>query len=181
MPEKLIMEEHAQIGHFTLCKGLQLMHIHAHGRVGNGNWITGFPLTTSGHFSHQADRNPALTVGEHAAITNRHIIDCTDSVTIGKFTTFAGFQSQILTHSINLETCRQHALPVFIGDYCFVGTNVVILGGSTLPSYSVLGAKSLLNKEHSDTYTLYAGVPAKPVKKLESDLGYFNREEGFVI
>ena len=35
------------------------------------------------------------------------------------------------------------AAPITIGDYCFVGTNCVLLGGSVLPSYSVLAAKSL--------------------------------------
>jgi serine acetyltransferase len=61
-----------------------------------------------------------------------------------------------------------------------VGTDCVLLGGSALPSYSALGAKSLLNKAHSETHCLYAGVPAKPVKSLGSDMKYFQRESGFV-
>jgi hypothetical protein len=43
-----------------------------------------------------------------------------------------------------------------------------------------LGAKSLLNKPHQQTHCLYAGVPAKPIKSLEPDLKYFQREVGFV-
>ena len=118
---------------------------------------------------------------EHSAITNRHIIDCTNAVHIGKFSTVAGFRSQILTHSIDLEACRQSSAPVTIGDYCFVGTDCVLLGGSSLPNYSILGAKSLLNTSQQQEYYLYAGVPAKPVKELDRDFGYFSRTTGFVI
>jgi acetyltransferase-like isoleucine patch superfamily enzyme len=121
-----------------------------------------------------------LILGEHAAITNRHLIDCTDRVTIGKFTTIAGFQSQLLSHSIDIEKNRQDSKPICIGDYCFLGTNCVLLGGSALPDYSVLGAKSLLNKAHMETHRLYGGVPAKPLKELARDLAYFKRTEGFV-
>ena len=180
-PERLIMEEGASIGHLTLCKNISLVHLKAHSSVGRGNWITGFPLGPSRHFAEETDRQPQLIIGEHSAITHRHLIDCTNSVTIGKFTTFAGFQSQILTHSIDLERNKQASVPVQIGDYCFVGTNCVLLGGSALPNFCVLGAKSLLNKSFSETHQLYAGVPAKPVQSLSPELPYFRRTEGFVF
>ena len=144
-------------------------------------WITGFPLIPSPHFAEEKDRHPELIVGEHSAITHRHFIDCTNSVVIGRFTTMAGFQSQILTHSIDLEKNRQTSAPVRVGDYCFIGTNCVLLGGSSLPNYSVLGAKSLLNKSFAESHQLYAGVPAQPIKKLSPELQYFRRTEGFVF
>lgn len=181
MPECLIMGPGASIGHLTLCKGLALLEMGERATIGRGNWITGFPQGGARHFAHQPERQPELRMGEHAAITNRHLIDCTNTVRIGRFSTFAGFQSQILSHSIDLDAGRQSSAPVEIGDYCFVGTNVVILGGSVLPSYSVLGAKSLLSKAFTETHTLYAGVPARPVKTLEPTAGYFQRETGFVV
>ncbi len=180
MPRKLIMGPHARIGNLTLCKGLERLELDAHAHIGNGNWITGFPPSATGHFAHQTDRRPALIVGEHAAITNRHLIDCTNRVEIGRFATFAGFQSQILTHSIDLENCRQSSAPITIGAYCFVGTNVVVLGGAALPAHSVLGAKSLLNRAYTEPYTLYGGVPARPIKPLSQETGYFLRKVGFV-
>ena len=51
-----------------------------------------------------------------------------------------------MTHSIDLAAGRQASAPVVIGEYGFVGTNCVLLGGSVLPERCVLGAKSLLNK-----------------------------------
>ena len=180
-PERLIMEANTSIGHLTLCKNIALLHLHEHASIGRGNWITGFPQGPSPHFATETDRRPQLIVGEHAAITHRHLIDCTNSVTIGKFTTFAGFQSQILTHTIDLPQNRQVSAPVSIGDYCFVGTNCVLLGGSALPDFSVLGAKSLLNKAFTETHHLYGGVPARAVQALPPDYAYFRRSEGFVF
>lgn len=180
-PTRLIMEEGSRIGNLTMCKNIDLLHLKAHTSIGNGNWITGFPLRSSRHFAEEKDRQPQLVVGEHSAITHRHLIDCTNSVVIGKFTTMAGFQSQILTHTIDLKENRQTSTPVRIGDYCFVGTNCVLLGGSALPDFCVLGAKSLLNKAFAESHQLYGGVPARSIEKLPPDYAYFRRTEGFVF
>ena len=180
-PERLIMEANSSIGDLTICKNIALLHLREHALIGRGNWITGFPLGPSPHFASETDRRPELIIGEHSAITHRHLIDCTNSITIGRFTTFAGFQSQMLTHSIDIEHNRQASAPIRIGDYCFVGTNSVLLGGSALPDYSVLGAKSLLNKAFTEPYHLYGGVPAKQVQALPREYAYFNRATGFVV
>ena len=180
-PVRLVLEAGAGIGHGTVCKGLSLVHLGENATIGNGNWITGFPEGPSRLFAHQPERRPELIVGPHAAITNRHLIDCTARVSVGAFTTFAGFNSQILTHSIDLAACRQSSAPVTIGEYCFVGTNCVLLGGSALPDRSVLGAKSLLNHAHTEEYYLYGGTPARPIKPLSPEnTAYFRRETGFV-
>lgn len=174
------MDAHANIGNLTVCKNIDLLHLQQYASIGGGNWITGFRSQDFEYLNHQKDRHPQLILGEYSAITNRHLIDCTTSVTIGKFSIFAGFQSQILSHNIDIEFCRQSSTPVTIGDYCFIGTNRVLLGDSSLPNYSVLGAKSLLNKKYIDTYHLYAGTPAFPIKKLSQELLYFSRPTGFV-
>ena len=180
LPDRLIMEEGAEIGNLTVCKNLALIEMKACSRIGRGNWITGFPSGLSTHFAEEADRSPELILGEHSAITNRHLIDCTSRVTIGRFSTLAGFRSQILTHSIDVLKCRQTSRPITIGKYCFVGTNCVLLGGSVLPDFSVLAAKSLLNKAFTAEYTLYGGVPAHELRELPKDAAYFHRVTGHV-
>jgi acetyltransferase-like isoleucine patch superfamily enzyme len=76
---------------------------------------------------------------------------------------------------------RQSSQPIKIGDYCFVSTQVVILGGSILPSYSVLGAGAVLSKSYQEEWKLYAGVPAKIVKEISKGKSkYFYRKKGFV-
>ena len=180
LPRQLIMEEGSRIGPLTFCKNIDLLHLGAHATIGQLNWITGFPSGPGRHFAHQPDRRPELIVETHAAITSRHFIDCTARIRIGAFATVGGFRSQLITHSIDFARSRQTAKPIDIGEYCFTGTNSVLLGGSTLPHHSILGAQSLLNKKWDEAYRLYAGVPAKPVKELSPDMGYFSRTEGFV-
>ena len=180
-PGRLVMEAGARIGHGTVCKGLALVEMQAGSHLGNLNWVTGLPPGHPRYFRAQPARRPELRLGRHAAITNRHLLDCTDAVSLGAFSTFAGFRSQILTHSIDLAASRQVSAPVSIGEYCFVGTNCVLLGGSALPDRSVLGAKSLLNKVFTETATLYGGVPAKPLRRLPvAEMAYFRREQGWV-
>jgi len=180
MPDRLVMDAHSTIGTFTVCKGLGLVHLGSHAIIGKANWVTGHPSCESKHFAHQQERRPELILGEHSSVTNRHFIDCTSSVTIGAFSVFAGLRSQILTHSVDFEHCRQSSAPITIGDYCFVGTDCVLLGGSSLPNNSVLGAKSLLNSHYLEPYWLYAGTPARPVKRLAEDLAFFKRKVGFI-
>jgi acetyltransferase-like isoleucine patch superfamily enzyme len=179
-PRRLVMEEGSRIGHLNVCKNIDLFHLGAHAVVGQLNWITGFPSGPSRHFAHQVDRRPELILESHAAVSSRHLIDCTARVRIGAFATIAGFRSQLLTHTIDLAAGRQTAEPIEIGEYCFTGTSSVLLGGSVLPHHSVLGAQSLLNKRWEEPYRLYAGVPAKPIKELSPELEYFRRTEGFV-
>jgi hypothetical protein len=183
-PKKLIMKDRARIGHLTLCKDIDLVQMAESTSLGNLNWITGYPSggPADGHFGHQTDRHPELILDREAAITNRHFIDCTERIHVGEFAAVAGFASQLMTHSINLEKSRQEAYPITVGKYCFVSTNCVLLGGSTLPDYSVLGAKSLLNRDYKESYFLYGGVPAKPIKALPAETTrFFQRTDGYVI
>lgn len=181
-PKKLIMDSNAFIGNFNVAVHLDLLKIGKHSSIARGNWITGFPTNTdSKHFSHQKDRKSNLIIGDHSAITKNHHIDCTNVIEIGNFVTVAGYSSQLLTHSINIELNIQDSNPITIGHYCFVGTASTILGGAALPDYSVLGANSLLNKNFSVPYRLYGGNPAKEIKELPKDYKYFTRETGFVF
>jgi acetyltransferase-like isoleucine patch superfamily enzyme len=179
----LVLKDNARIGHLNVFKGLEKLIVGSHSSIGNLNWITGFPSNNSKHFSHLSFRTPSLLIGVHSAITNRHLIDCTAEFKIGDFTTFAGFRSQVLTHSIDLKLCRQNAIPIEIGDYCFVGTNCVLLPGARLPNRSILAANSLLvDDTFKEEYVLYGGVPAQKIKHIDpSEYDYFGRLTGFVV
>jgi acetyltransferase-like isoleucine patch superfamily enzyme len=182
MPKNLRMQKNSKIGHLNLIKGLSEVSLGECASIGNLNWISGFPENTkSAHFADQPNRFPKLVLGDHSAITNRHLIDCTDAVTIGRYSTFAGFRSQILTHSISIAESRQLSGSVSIGDYTFVGTSSVILPNTSLPNFCVLGACSVLNKKYTEEYQLYAGNPAKPIKHIDKTAHYFNRKIGFVV
>ena len=181
-PRRLRMAAGSRIDALTVAINLDLLELGAMASIGRGNWITGFPSgTDSLHFTHQPERCGELLLGDHAAITKNHHIDCTNRVTIGPFTTIAGYHSQLLSHSIDLQHNRQHSEPISIGAYCFVGSNCVILGGSVLPDQCVLGALSLLNKPLSETWCLYGGQPARRLKPIDPNAAYFSRSNGFVV
>ena len=181
-PQKLIMKEGSKIEHLNVAINLQSVTLNKNSSINRSNWITGFPVNTeSEHFKHQMDRESKLILDNEASITKKHHIDCTNSIIIGKYSIIAGYSSQLLTHSINIIENRQDSLPIIIGDYCFVGTNCVILGGAKLPSNSVLGAKSLLNKQFTEEYHLYGGNPAKQIKLLPKNTKFFKRKSRYTI
>ena len=180
-PRKLKMDEGAKIGHFNVAIHLDKIVIGKNSSIGRSNWITGFPIgTKSPFFKHDKERKSELIIGKESAITKKHHIDCTNYIHIGDYVTIAGYDSQLLTHSIDVYKSRQDSHPIEIGDYCFVSTRVIILGGALLPAYSVLAAGSVLNKAYHDEWTLYAGVPARSRKTLPMDAKYFKRIGGIV-
>jgi acetyltransferase-like isoleucine patch superfamily enzyme len=181
-PRRLRMAAGSRIDALTVAIHLDELEMGEMASIGRGNWITGFATgTDSPHFAHQPNRCSQLLLADHAAITKNHHIDCTNRITIGPFTTIAGYHSQLLSHSIDLQHNRQHSEPITIGAHCFVGSNCVILGGSELPHHSVLGALSLLNKAHSQPWSLYGGQPARRLKAIEDSALYFTREKGYVV
>ena len=179
--DTLSMSSCSSIGHFNFIANLDCVQIGAFSSIGSFNWITGFPTTTqSKHFSHQPNRCSKLCIGQHSAITKHHHVDCTNSITIGDYSTIAGYYSQFLSHSIDIHESYQDSHPINIGNYCFVGTNCILLGRSSLPNFTVLGAKSLIAKALPDQFALYAGSPAKKIKPLPKSLKYFQRKKGFI-
>jgi len=180
-PDQLLMGEGAKIAHFTVAVHLDKIEMKEKSSIGRSNWITGFSSKRkSKHFSHQPERESVLILGRHSAITKDHHIDCTNLIKIGDFVTVAGYQSQLLTHSINVYENRQDSQPILIGDYTFIGTNSVILGGAVLPAHSLLAAKSMLSRAYTEEWKVYGGVPAKPISDLPKEAKYFTREVGFV-
>lgn len=50
--------------------------------------------------------------------------------------------------------------------FVILGTNAVVLPGITLGEGSIIGANSLVTKD-TEPWTIYAGTPAKPIKKRD--------------
>ena len=180
-PKHLIMEEGANIGHMNVAIHLDKIVLGKNSSIGRSNWITGFPTgTESLFFKHDKERKSELIIGKESAITKKHHLDCTNYIHVGDYVTIAGYDSQFLTHSIDIYESRQDSHPIIIGDYCFLSTKIIVLGGSMLPSYSVLAAGAVLNKMYNKERILYAGVPAKPKQDISKEAKYFSRESGFV-
>lgn len=58
--------------------------------------------------------------------------------------------------------------PVIFENFASLGTNVVVMPGVTLGEGSIVGACSLVNKS-TEPWTIYVGIPAKPLKARRKD------------
>jgi acetyltransferase-like isoleucine patch superfamily enzyme len=170
----------SSIGHLTIIRNLDRLVLGECATIGNLNKIAGVRRDPESSFQDEMTRRSELILGRHAAITNSHIIDCTNVVSVGEFATVAGWRSQILTHSIELFENRQRSAAVSIGKYSFVGTGCILLKGAVLPEKSVLSAGSVLSKAEYEPCCLYSGNPAVRIKQLDSKAIYFSRQDGAV-
>jgi acetyltransferase-like isoleucine patch superfamily enzyme len=68
---------------------------------------------------------------------------------------------------------------ITIKKFAGIGTNVVLMPGITIAEGSVIGACSLVTK-NTEPWTIYAGVPAKPMKIRKSEkMLSFAKELGY--
>lgn len=178
--KRVRMGSGARIGAFTVIRNLEILELERDAKIGTFNWIFGMVANDEFFALEKDTRRSRLAMGEGAALTSRHLVDCIDQVEIGKFTTVAGFRSQILTHSIDVHGNRQACLPVCIGSYCFVGTGAIMLPGAVLPNRSVLAAGSTLTNAFDAEDSIYAGNPAILRRSLKDSSAYFSRREARV-
>lgn len=167
---------HARVGHLTVARNLDRLELGAYSKIGNLNSISGWPCGVTGDpYTASPDRVSELVLEQRARITNRHYLDCADSVRLEECSLVAGWRTVIITHGIHLASGEQRCSPIRIGRFSMVTTSCVVLGGSVLPAFCVLAPLSLLRKAHTDEYQLYAGNPAAPVRPIDIDSGVFRR------
>lgn len=86
----------------------------------------------------------------------------------------------IITANHDLQDTRKHEVSfVNIGEYCWIGMNVMILPGVELGDNTIVGAGSVVTKSFKEGYCVIAGNPAKIIKRLDSKkcIKYKNRIE----
>ena len=104
--------------------------------------------------------DPTFTLGSGSIITTGHKIDFTDRVEIGRRTIIGGRNSSIWTHN------RQRTLPIRIGEFAYVGSEIRMAPGSAIPSRCVVGIGAVVTRKIEADGSLIGGVPAKPIKEL---------------
>jgi acetyltransferase-like isoleucine patch superfamily enzyme len=179
--KKLVVEDGATSGEFTVVKGMEAVLLEQSASIGKFNWIIGLPSGRSDFYSHRGDRLSKLHLERHSAMTSRHLIDCSDQVLIQQYAVLAGYRSQILTHSIDVDLSRQDCAPVTIGAYSFIGTASLILAGASIAPNIVVAAGSVVASELTESFCLYGGVPAKRIKEINRSAGLFKRQIGKVV
>lgn len=154
--------------------------------VSIGNHVaidTGAYITTGAELADYIHVGPYVTVigGERAMLV------------MGNFTNLAAgcrvicgsdrFQGEGLIGPASLPDQykdRMKLAPVILEDFANVGTNTVIMPGVTLAEGSVIGACALVAKS-TEPWTIYTGIPAKPIKTRPRDtMIQYAQELGYV-
>ena len=108
-----------------------------------------------------------LSVGDWTSITTGHKVDYTGPVTFGSEVIVAGRNSSFWTHT------RGETSPITVGDKVYVGSEVRMAPGATVPSGSIVGIGAVVVKE-MDAYPgyVFAGVPARPQRPVGTKDGH---------
>jgi len=153
--EKLTLGDHVRIGHLNIIRGGDEVAIGRYAEIIRMNEINSIP---DPEVVNPIDSR--FTLGEGSIVTTGHKIDFTDRVTIGRRSILGGRNSSLWTHN------RQRTRPISIGSFAYIGSEIRMAPGATLPSHCIVGIGSVITCELNSEGFLIAGMPAKPIKEL---------------
>jgi len=107
-----------------------------------------------------------LTISDFVHIGNNCHIDHTGNLTIESYTLFSE-NVFVFSHSHGFNPrSKPRAIDKYIQSHCWFGVSSIICENVTnIASYSIVGAGSVLTKNIESDHCVYAGVPAKEIKK----------------
>lgn len=124
-----------------------------------------------------------IYLGNNVSINmNCTFVDC-NKITIGNNVLIASnVQIYTATHPVEMEErltpnwnsesgeyfCRTYALPVTIGDGCWIGGGVIILPGINIGNGSVIGAGSVVTKDIPEN-CVAVGNPCRVIRKINGN------------
>ena len=156
--KKITCGEHVRIGHLNIIRGGDEVRLGRYAEIMRLNEINSIP---DPDVVNEVD--PRFLLGDGSLVTTGHKIDFTDRVEIGRRTIIGGRNSSLWTHN------RQRTLPVVIGSLTYVGSEIRIAPGGSIPSRCIVGIGSVITGELSGEEQLSAGVPAKVIKELSQE------------
>jgi len=172
------IEDDVKIGHLNVIIGVRKLRLGDHVRIGHLNIIRGGEEVEFGRFSELIRLNEInaipepdavnavdsrFTLGAGSIITTGHKIDFTDRVEIGRRTIIGGRNSSLWTHN------RQRTRPIRIGSFTYVGSEIRVAPGGSIPSRCIVGIGSVITGELAGEEQLIAGVPARAIKGLSTE------------
>jgi acetyltransferase-like isoleucine patch superfamily enzyme len=170
------IEDDVRIGHLNIVIGVEKLSIGDHAKIGHLNIIRGGDEVSLGRYSEIIRMNeinsipdpdvvnptePRFFLGDGSIVTAGHKIDFTDRVDIGRRSILGGRNSSLWTHN------RQRTRPVKIGCFTYVGSEIRIAPGGSIPSRCIVGIGSVITGQLTQEDYLIAGVPAKSIKPLD--------------
>ena len=176
--QECLIDDDARIGHLNVIIDVKCLTIGDHVRIGHLNIIRGGDEVRIGRFCDIIRLNeinsipdaevvnpvdPRFLLGDGSIITSGHKIDFTDRVEIGRRTIIGGRNSSLWTHN------RQRTRPIKIGSFTYVGSEIRVAPGGSIPSRCIVGIGSVITGELAGEEQLIAGVPARAIKGLSTE------------
>jgi acetyltransferase-like isoleucine patch superfamily enzyme len=153
--KKLVVGDHVKIGHLNVIRGGDEVHLGRYSEIIRFNEINSIPDPDVVN-----PTDPRFLLGEGSVITAGHKIDFTDKVSIGRRTILGGRNSSLWTHN------RQRTRPINIGSFTYIGSEIRMAPGGSIPSKCIVGIGSVIISRLDLEGYLIAGVPAKSIKEL---------------
>ncbi len=88
-----------------------------------------------------------------------------DEVLVGPNTVIVSGNHTLKNNSYRFG--KSEIKPILIGKGSWIGANCTILAGAIIPTISVIAAGSVVTKELDESYSVYAGSPARFIKVIE--------------
>lgn len=176
--EECEIADDVSIGHLNLVVGVKRLSVGDHVRIGHLNILRGGDEIQLGRYAEiirmneinsipEPDAvnpvNPRFLLGAGSIVTTGHKIDFTDRVEIGRRTILGGRNSSLWTHN------RQRTLPIEIGSFTYIGSEIRVAPGGAIPSRCIVGIGAVVTKKLKEENYLIGGVPAKPIKPLDAE------------
>lgn len=113
--------------------------------------------------------NSSLVLGDHFRCNYSTTLDCTDENIVFGNDVVLGWNVTVKNndgHTV-IQNGRQkkRAAPVYIGDHVLLCAYSTVLKGVKVGNHCVVAYGSLLTKAEPEDHILYAGVPAKQIRK----------------
>jgi acetyltransferase-like isoleucine patch superfamily enzyme len=166
------------IGHLNIFTGIGRLEVGEHSRIGVLNIFRGGNEIRLGRYCDVLRLNeinsipepdavnptdPRFILGDGCVIAASHKIDFTDKVEFGKRVILGGRNSSLWTHN------RQMTKGIEVGDYSYLGSEIRIAPGASIPARCIVGLGSVITRPFVRELHLIAGVPATEVKQLDED------------
>ena len=105
--------------------------------------------------------------GFNSLINEGHLFDVLGTISIGRGSWVAGFNSQFLTHGVSVMD-----RDIAIGEECFVGSAVRFSPGSGIADRVIVGIGAVVTKRFPDCDVVVGGLPARIIKVREASDGH---------
>lgn len=156
--KKLVVGDHVRIGHLNILRGGDEIRLGRYAEIIRMNEINSIPEPDVVN-----PIDPRFLLGEGSVVTTGHKIDFTDRVEIGRRTILGGRNSSLWTHN------RQRTRPIHIGSFTYIGSEIRVAPGGSIPSRCIVGIGAVITGELKGENFLIGGVPARTIKELSAE------------